>query len=89
MKHFHIDKSHPLSSLMIVHSLKVKNDIFCPKEDNEELLGPKVPYYNVSGVLMNLANYAQPDIAFLVNLLMRYSSAPTQRHWNKVNHVLQ
>ena len=72
-----MDKSHPLSSLMIVHSLEVKNDIFCPKEDNEELLGLEVPYYIVIGASMNLANYAQLDIAFLVNLLVRYSSTPT------------
>ena len=84
-----MDKSHLLSSLLIVHSLEVKNDLFCLKEDNEELLGPKVPYYTVSGVLVNLANYTRPNIALLVNLLVRYSSTPTQRHWNKVNHVLQ
>ena len=84
-----MDKSHPLSSLMIVYSLEVKNDLLCPKEDNEELLGLKVPYYNVSGVLMNLANYTRPNIALLVNLLVRYSSTPTRRYWNKANHVLQ
>ena len=84
-----MDKSHPLSSLMIVHSLEVKNDLFYPKEDNKELLGPEIPYYSVIGALMNLANYTRPDIAFLVNLLVRYSSTPTQRHWNKVNIVLQ
>ena len=42
---------------MIVHSLKVKNDLFCPKEDNEKLLGLKVPYYNIISAPMNLANY--------------------------------
>ena len=84
-----MDKSHPLSSLMVVHSLEVTKDLFCPKEDNEKLLGPEIPYYSVIGALMNLANYTRPDIAFLVNLLVRYSSTPTQRHWNKVNHVLQ
>ena len=52
-----MDKSHPLSSLMIVHSLEMKKDRFYPKEDNEELLSPKTPYYSVNGVLMNLANY--------------------------------
>ena len=65
---------------MIVHSPEVKKDLFCPKEDNEELLGLEIPYYSVIGALMNLANYTWPDIAFLVNLLSRYSSAPTQRH---------
>ena len=52
-----MDKSHPLSSLMIVHSLEVKNDLFYPKEDNKELLGPKIPYYSVIGAPMNLVNY--------------------------------
>ena len=52
-----MDKSCPLSSLMIVHSLKVKKDLFCPKKDYEKTLGPEVPYYSVSGVLMNLVNY--------------------------------
>ena len=72
-----MDKSHPLSSLMIVHSLEVKKDLFCPKEDNEELLGPEVPYYNISGVLINLANYTRLDIVLLVNLLVRSNSTPT------------
>ena len=72
-----MDKSHSLSYLMIVHSLEVKNKLLCPKEDNEELLGLEVPYYNVIGVPMNLANYTQPDIAFLVNLLARYRSTLT------------
>ena len=37
---------------------------------------------------MYLENYTQPDIAFSVNLLARYSSAPTKRHWNGIKHVL-
>ena len=41
LKHFHMDKSHPLSYLMIVHLLEVKNDILCPKKNNEELLVQK------------------------------------------------
>ena len=52
-----MDKSHPLSSLMVVHSLEVTKDLFCPKEDNEKLLGIEVSYYSVIGALMYLANY--------------------------------
>ena len=62
---------------MIVRSLEVKNDLFRLKEDNEELLGPEVPYYNISGVLINLANYTRLDIVLLVNLLVRSNSTPT------------
>ncbi|XP_059315763.1 secreted RxLR effector protein 161-like [Lycium ferocissimum] len=38
---------------------------------------------------MHLANAIRPDIAFSVNLLARYSSYPTQRHWNGVKHILR
>ena len=38
---------------------------------------------------MYLANCTQPDIAFLVNLLARYSFAPTRRHYNGIKHVLR
>ena len=69
--------------------MEVNKNLFCPKEDNEELLGPKVPCYSVIGALMNLTNYTRLDIAFLINLLVRYDSTLTQRHWNKINHVLQ
>ena len=65
---------------MVVRSLEVTKDLFQPKEENEELLGPGVPYLNAIGALMYLANYTRPDIPFSINLLARYSSAPTKRH---------
>ena len=89
LKRFYMDKSHPLSSPMVVRSLEVTKDPFRPKEENEELLGPEVPYLSAIGALMYLANYTRPDIAFSVNLLVRYSSAPTKRHWNEIKHVLR
>ena len=89
LKRFYMDKSHPLSSPMVVRSLEVTKDPFRPKEENEELLGSEVPYLSAIGALMYLANYTRPDIAFSVNLLARYSSAPTKRHWNGIKHVLR
>ena len=88
LKHFHMNKTHPLSSPMVVRSLDVKKDPFRPKEDDEKTLGPKVPYLSAIGALMYLMNCTRPNIAFPVNLLARYSSAPNQRHWNDVKHVL-
>ena len=38
---------------------------------------------------MYLANYTRPNIAFSVNLLARYSSALTKRHWNGIKHILR
>ena len=89
LKRFNMDQAHPLSSPMVVRSLDVKNDPFRPCENGEELLGPEVPYLSAIGALMYLANCTRPDIAFSVNLLARYSSAPTRRHWKGIQHILR
>ena len=74
---------------MVVRSPAVTKDPFRPKEENEELLSPKVPYLSAICALMYLANYTRLDIAFSVNLLAKYSSAPTTRHWNGIKHILR
>ena len=56
LKRFNMDKTHPLSSHIVVRSLDVKKDLFRHCEKGEELLGPKVPYLSVIGTLMYLAN---------------------------------
>ena len=53
---------------------------FVLAKKDEELLGPEVPYLSAIGALMYLANCIGPNITFSVNLLARYSSAPTQRY---------
>ena len=70
-----MDKVQPLSSLMIVRSLDVKNDPFRPYEKGEKLFGPEILYLSVICAPMYLANCTSPDIVFSVNLLARYSSA--------------
>ena len=74
---------------MVVRSLNKKKDVFQPREENEEILGPKVPYLTAIGALMYLANNTRPNIAFSVNLLARHSSTPTRRHWYGVKHILR
>ena len=64
-------------------------DPFRPKEDNEEMLGPEVPYLSTIGALLYLANCTRSDIAFAVNLLVRYSAYPIRRQWNVVKHFLR
>ncbi|KAL0413577.1 UNVERIFIED_CONTAM: Retrovirus-related Pol polyprotein from transposon TNT 1-94 [Sesamum radiatum] len=61
---------------------------FHPPVHNDEILGPEVPYLSAIGAFMYLANNTRPDVAFSVNLLARYSSTPTKRHWNGVKHIL-
>ena len=72
-----MDKAHSLNTPMVILSLDVKKDPFRPCEKGEELLGHEVPYLSVISALMYLANFTRLDIAFSVNLLARYSSAPT------------
>ncbi|XP_059638553.1 secreted RxLR effector protein 161-like [Cornus florida] len=84
-----MDKAHPLSSPMVIQSLDIKKDHFRPREDDEELLGPEVPYLSAIGAFLYLANCTRPDIIFSVNLLARYSSAPTRRRWNGIKHILR
>jgi hypothetical protein len=45
-------------------------------EEDEEILGPEVPYLSAIGALIYLANYTRPDIAFAIDLLARYNSTP-------------
>jgi Reverse transcriptase (RNA-dependent DNA polymerase)/GAG-pre-integrase domain/Integrase core domain len=89
LKRFYMDKAHPLKSPMVVRSLNIKDDPFRPRESNEDVLGSKVPYLSAIGALMYLAVNTRPDIAFAVNLLARFSSEPTKRHWNGVKHIFR
>ncbi|BBG93440.1 transposable element gene [Prunus dulcis] len=89
LKRFGMDKAHPLSTPMVVRSLDTKKDPYRPKGDDEMVLGPEVPYLSAIGALLYLAQCTRPDISFSVNLLARYSSAPTRRHWTSIKHVLR
>ena len=69
-----MDKAYPLSMSMIVRSLDIKKDSFCPKEDDEVVFGSEVSYLSAIGALLYLAQCTRPYIVFSVNLLVRYSS---------------
>ncbi|KAL0790923.1 hypothetical protein Bca101_007169 [Brassica carinata] len=45
-------ESHPLSSPLVVRSLGLDTDLFCPKMDDKDVFGPKVPYLSAIGALM-------------------------------------
>nr|ABA96113.2 retrotransposon protein, putative, Ty1-copia subclass [Oryza sativa Japonica Group] len=89
LEKFNMDESYPSKTPMVVRSLDVEKDPFRPKEDGEDVLGPDFPYLSAIGALMYLANSTRPDIAFSVNLLARYSAAPTKRHWTGVKNVFR
>ena len=75
-----MDKSHLLSTPMIVRSLEINGDSFLSQEKDEELLGDETSYLSATKILMHLANSTQPDVCFVVNLLIKFGSSPTKRH---------
>ena len=89
LERFNMSKAHPLKTPMVVRSLDEDKDPFRPRSEDEKVLGPEVPYLSAIGALMYLANCTRPDIAFAVNLLARYSAAPTRRHWVGVKKLLR
>jgi hypothetical protein len=84
-----MNMSYPTKTLIVVRSLDVENDPFRPREEEEEILGPHVPYLRAVEALIYLVNSTHTDIAFAVNLLARRSDAPTKRHWVGVKTVLR
>jgi hypothetical protein len=83
-----MDKVYQSKTPMVVRALEKDNtDPFRPHQEGEEVLGSEYPYLSAIRALMYLANNTRPDIAFIVNLLARYSVAPTMRHWNGVKDV--
>ena len=64
-----MDKSHPLSTPMVVQSREVDKDPFRPKEYIEDILGPEVPYLSVIRALLYLANCTRPGIALICSKL--------------------
>ena len=89
LKRFGMDTAHSLSTPMVVRSLDTLKDPFRPRQDDESILGPEVPYLSAIGALLYLAQCTRPDIAFAVSVLARYSSAPTLRHWKGVKDILR
>jgi hypothetical protein len=74
---------------MIVRALEKETDLFRPCQEGEEVLGFEYPDLSAIGALKYLANNTRPDIAFVIKLVVRFSVAPTMRHWNKVVNVLR
>lgn len=78
-----MDKTHPLTTPIVVRSLKIENDHFCPKKEDEDAFEHELPYHSAIGALIYLAINPRPDIVFVVNLLTRLSSDSTKRAWDE------
>jgi hypothetical protein len=88
LEKFNMDKAYLSKTPMVIRALENDTDPFQPHQEGEEVLGSEYPYLSDIRALMYLANNTRPDIAFKVNLLTRYNTAPTMHHWNGVKDVL-
>jgi len=64
LKSFNMNKSHLLSTSMVVRSNHVEKDPFRPREEDEQILDPEVPYLSPIEALMYLTNCTRLDISF-------------------------
>jgi hypothetical protein len=87
LEKLNMDKTYPSKTPMIIRALGKDSDPFRPRQEGEEVLCSEYPYLSAIGALMYLANNTRLDITFIVNLLARFSAAPTMRHWNGVKDV--
>jgi hypothetical protein len=77
LEKFNIDKAYLSKTPMIVRAIEKETDPFRPREQGEEVLDSEYLYLSVIGALRHLVNNIRLDIAFEVNLLVRFSAAPT------------
>ena len=61
----------------------------CPKTPEEKRDMASVPYRQVVGSLMYLANGTRPDIAHALNSVARFCANPGRAHWNALKWILR
>jgi len=64
LKPFYMDKTHPLTSSMIVRLRDVKKDHFHPPEESEEFLDPDISYPSANDALTYLATVHDQTLHF-------------------------
>ena len=81
-----MDKVHPFSTPMINRTLDSRNDLFRLKDDGEEILRAEVLYLSAIGALLYLSTR---HLSLVVNLLARFSFAPTQRQLSGIKTIFR
>ncbi|UYV79131.1 hypothetical protein LAZ67_17001199 [Cordylochernes scorpioides] len=61
----------------------------CPTTDKEKDEIKHVPYRELIGSLLYLANSSRPDMTFAVTKLAQFFSNPGERHWQAAKHILR
>ena len=68
--------------------LPLGTDIFTKDPSHADIDMSKIPYKQLIGSMLHLANTTRPDIAFSVGVLSRFLGDPWMQHWNAAKSVL-
>jgi hypothetical protein len=69
------------------HGIKLSK-IQAPQDEQEQKIMQTLPYRNLTGALLYVANTTRPDIMFAVNKCAQFMSNPGTKHWEALLNIL-
>ena len=97
-----ISQTHYIETLLKKYGLQDANPVSTPMDPNVKLDDPEETsdesgsasmatfgYANLIGSLMYLAIATRPDIAYAINKLAQFTSAPKPKHWTAVKRIFR
>ena len=87
LERYHMQDSKPMDT-PINKSLSLSCDM-CSKTLEKKKKMSKVPYASAFGSLMYAMMCTCPNICYVVGLVSRYQSNPSQKHWMAVKRILR
>ncbi|UYV84129.1 hypothetical protein LAZ67_X001289 [Cordylochernes scorpioides] len=87
LQKFNMIECRPVSTPLDISFPISKGD--CPTDEEEKERMKAIPYRELIGSLLYLANCTRPDLMFSVTRLAQFASNPGRRHWQAAKHVLR
>jgi hypothetical protein len=84
---FNLEDASPVST-PLVPGQKIGRE-YCPVDPDEAEHMRHVPYRELIGLLMYIANGTRPDICYAVNMLAQVASNPGRVHWEAAKRVVR
>ncbi|UYV63745.1 K02A2.6-like, partial [Cordylochernes scorpioides] len=87
LQKFNMIECRPVSTPLDISFPISKED--CPTYEEEKERMKAIPYRELIGSLLYLANCTRPDLMFSVTRLAQFASNPGRRHWQAAKHILR
>jgi hypothetical protein len=84
---FNLEDASPAPSPLVPNQ-KIGRE-FCPTKSDEIAHMQQVPYRELVGLLMYIANGTRPDICYAVNMLAQVASNPGRVHWEAAKRIVR